>query len=375
MPQRNILIKPASSLCNLRCKYCFYADISDVRDVKSYGIMSLETAEKLIQTVYTDLPSGDSVSFAFQGGEPTLAGLDFFQSFVELVKKERHCRQVENPPHYALQTNGVLLDDNWCAFLHENNFLVGLSLDGDAALHNQNRVDEKGKGSFARVMNAKRLLDAHKVEYNVLCVLTNHVARHAKQLWRFLREQHIRYVQFIPCLSELSSPVPSPYALSPERFASFYTELFRLWAEELQKDTYISVKFFDDIMNLLIRRQVTACGFTGQCQSQIVVEADGTVFPCDFYAIDGWKLGNLTEDTIGALVASKRAQDFLHRPRQERDICKNCKWQKLCGGGCPRMEDNMYVSPQGNYCGYQDFLTRNAEEINRVAADICRRMR
>ncbi len=374
MAQYHVLIKPASSLCNLRCKYCFYADISHVRDVKSYGLMSPAVAEKVIGNVFASLRDGDSVNLAFQGGEPTMAGLDFFRRFVALVQEARQHHGASVQIQYALQTNGILLDEEWCIFLRENRFLVGLSLDGDAALHNQNRVDEKGKGSFSQVMNAKRLMDLHKVEYNILCVLTNHIARYPQKIWHFLKEQQIGYVQFIPCLSELEREDPSPYALTPERFASFYTELLRLWAEELRKGRFISVKLFDDILNLLLRRQVTACGFTGQCQRQIVVEADGSVFPCDFYAIDQWRLGNLAERTLEELLDNERAGAFLARPRAQREICRGCKWAKICGGGCPRMGDNMYVTPDGKACGYRDFLTRNADAINRVAADITRRM-
>ncbi len=374
MAQYHVLIKPASSLCNLRCKYCFYADISHVRDIRSYGLMSQAVAEKVIGNVFASLREGDSVSFAFQGGEPTMAGLAFFRRFVSLVREAQQRCTANVQVHYALQTNGLLLNEEWCVFLRENRFLVGLSLDGDAALHNQNRIDEKGRGSFSQVMHARRLLELHKVEYNILCVLTNHMARYPQKLWHFLKEQQIGYVQFIPCLPELDSKAPSPYALTPARFASFYTELLRLWAEELQKGRYISVKLFDDILNLLIRRQVTACGLTGQCQQQIVVEADGSVFPCDFYAIDQWKMGNLTETTLEALLDGERARAFLDRPRAQHEICRGCKWRKICGGGCPRMGDTMYVTPDGKTCGYRDFLTGNAETINRVAAVLCQRL-
>ncbi|MDL2327594.1 radical SAM protein [Ruminococcaceae bacterium OttesenSCG-928-A11] len=159
------MLKPASALCNLRCRYCFYADVSSLRGVPNYGIMSGETAHDVIGNIYRDLEDGDEITLAFQGGEPTLAGLDFFKGFVAGVERQ----PVRARVNWALQTNGVLLDRDWCAFLREKHFLVGLSLDGDAAQHNANRVDGHGQGSFAQVMAAKRLLEAAGVDYNVLC--------------------------------------------------------------------------------------------------------------------------------------------------------------------------------------------------------------
>jgi len=366
------MIKPASSLCNLGCKYCFYSDVSSQREITSYGIMPPETAASIIKNVFSEISDGSVVNFGFQGGEPTLAGIDFFKNFVSLVTEELNLCQKSIRTDYSLQTNGILLDNEWCEFLHENNFLVGLSLDGDAELHNMNRVDSRGKGSFSRVIAAKQMLDMHKVEYNLLTVLTNHLARYPKRIWRFLCEQNIKYVQFIPCLSELDGESPSPYALTPDRFASFYTTLFKLWADEFRAGRYISVKFFDDIFNLLLRHRVTSCGFTGQCQRQIVVEADGSVYPCDFYAIDKWRIGNLAESSLVSIMDNALAKEFMHRPKRKYDICGKCRWAKLCGGGCARMTDNMYVSNDGKYCGYSDFLNNSAEEINRIAEDIYR---
>ena len=367
-----IMIKPASGLCNLACRYCFYADVSQRRNVRSYGIMSYETARRIIENVFSDAEDGSVVHFGFQGGEPTLAGLDFFREFTACAEEAKRRAGKTITLQYALQTNGILLDDGWCRFLYENRFLVGLSLDGDSEIHNANRVDAGGKGSFSRVMEAKRRLEEYRVAYNVLAVLTNQLARYPVRMWQFLLAQDIRYVQFIPCLSELDGGEPSPYALTPARFSSFYTALFPLWAQEMRKGRYISVKFFDDIFQLLLHRRVTACGFTGSCQRQIVVEADGSVYPCDFYATDDWCLGNLAQKPLLSLTESERAREFLLREKPRPTLCRNCRWAKICGGGCARMADNMYVSRDGKQCGYGDFLTHNAEEINRMAAELQR---
>lgn len=364
----SVMIKPASGLCNLECKYCFYADVSHRREVMCCGIMTEETARRIIHNIFSDLPDGSTVSIGFQGGEPTLAGLDFFRYFTETVSGACGSVHVE----YTLQTNGLMLDDEWCRFLLAHKVLVGLSLDGDGELHDLNRVDRRGEGSFSRVIAAKRLLEQHGIEYNVLTVLTNRLARYPKRIWQFLCDRKIGYVQFIPCLDALDSPTLSPYALTPGHFASFYTELFRLWADALRSGRYISVKLFDDIFNMLLKHQVTACGLTGVCQRQIVVEADGSVYPCDFYAVDQWRLGNLAETPLTSLADNDIAKAFRCRPKPVHAVCGDCRFAKLCGGGCARMADSMYVARDGRSCGYRDFLTQNEGEINRIAAVLYR---
>ena len=168
MKQITVLIKPASSLCNMRCAYCFYSDVSASRENPSFGIMKKETAETIIEHIFIDLAPGDAITFAFQGGEPTLAGLDFFKFFTAAVDK----RSAGVKVNYALQTNGLLLNEEFTGFLKDSGFLTGLSLDGPAALHNQNRADAGGGGTFGKVIRAKRLLDAIKAPYNVLAALT-----------------------------------------------------------------------------------------------------------------------------------------------------------------------------------------------------------
>ncbi|MEG1104574.1 MAG: anaerobic sulfatase maturase [Oscillospiraceae bacterium] len=359
----SLLIKPASSLCNLRCKYCFYADVSNLRSIKSFGIMQENTVSAMLSNVFSEFGEGDTVNFAFQGGEPTMAGLDFFKSFIALASEKKGGAKV----NYSLQTNGILLDDEWCEFLTQHNFLVGLSLDGAVEMNDENRVDEMGKGTYKRIMAAKAFLDKHKTEYNILFVLTKSHARYAKKVWNFLLQNDVHYVQFIPCLEMLNTGEASPNALTPDRFAAFYTELFILWEQELAKGHYVSVKFFDDLFNLLTKGQITACGFTGFCQPQFVIEADGGVYPCDFYVLDEWKAGNITKNTPTELLQSEIMQRFLHRRHSALAKCGNCEYLKLCGGGCPRMAQNMYHSVNGDFCGYKSFLQSNWERMEHVA--------
>ncbi len=363
MKNLNVMLKPASSLCNLRCKYCFYADVSDMREVKSFGMMSEETMYGILHSIQKDLESGDSVHFAFQGGEPMLAGLDFFRAFVARVKSWGPGIRVS----YALQTNGVLMEEEWCKFLKENGFLVGISLDILSGCHDEVRVDSEGKGTYRRVSDAISLMQKYRVEYNVLCTLTNAIARHPEKVWNWILSSKVEYIQFTPCLDELEGAGNSPYALTPKRFASFYIQLFRLWFEDFKKGKYRSIKFFDDCVNLMMYGRPTSCGMNGACQPQLVVEADGTAYPCDFYCLDEFRLGNLTEQGPLELLQGESVKAFLHRPHKMPELCQQCRYQRFCGGNCKRMQKEICCSGKDTYCGYREFLDTCGIDIQEIA--------
>jgi uncharacterized protein len=363
MKHISVLIKPASSICNLRCKYCFYANVSSLREVRSFGKMKVDVAEKMIKNIFVDLEDGDELTLAFQGGEPTMAGLSYFRTITQLISEQRKRVKV----HYALQTNGTIINEKWCAFLKEHDFLVGLSIDGQPLYHDLNRVDSKGRGTFHRVMLTKQLFDAYEIEYNVLTVLTNPLAKEAKKVFRFLKEQHIEYVQFIPCLDDLDAIQKNEHALTPKRFASFYHQLFACWLEELKSGHYISIKLFDDLMNLFVGRQVTACGILGNCQMQYVIEADGSVYPCDFYVLDDYRMGYIQEQTLRELFEQEISRDFLCEKPALQEKCQKCPFIQVCGGGCKRMKDAMYVDEQ-NFCGYEQLLSEFVPKIDEILA-------
>lgn len=359
MKRYTIMIKPASSLCNLRCKYCFYHDISAHREVASRGIMPEETAEAIIENLFTTLQKGDVITLAFQGGEPTLAGLPYYKHFIDSVGK----RSKEITVSYALQTNGILLDEEWCSFLRENRFLVGLSMDAYADHHDVYRIDAHKNGTFKQVASAKRLLDKAGVEYNILCTLTKTLARHPQKAWRFLMSQDIRFVQFTPCLNEIESTT-SEWALTPQHFHQFYTSLYPLWKQAVQQGRYISVKLFDDIANMFVRKEVTACGMHGHCQPQCVIEADGSVYPCDFYAADMYCGGSLAEQTLEKALKSLVDTGFLTARDTLPSICHACGYHKMCNGGCKRMFLSVYVDEATGFCGFQRLL-------NDIGQDLC----
>lgn len=363
MKHLSVLIKPASSLCNLKCKYCFYANISSLREVRSYGIMKVEVMERLIDNIYKDLDDGDQMTFSFQGGEPTLATLSYFERFTEYVKKQTKKVQV----HYAIQTNGTLLNKYWAFFLKENNFLVGLSIDGTPYYHNLNRVNTRNKGTFDVVLEAKKLLDEYQVEYNILCVLTNDLAIEPDTVFDFIKENEINYIQFIPCMDDLDAEKSSGFALTPERFASFYKRIYDLWEKEFIDNRYYSINLIDAIIHLVSGHGAINCGMLGNCKVQYVVEADGSVYPCDFYVLDENRLGYLTENTLFELLESSNLNIFLCEKSKPYEYCDACPFVRMCQGGCKRMKYAMYLNAGETYCGYQDFLVHKMGRMQRVS--------
>ena len=346
MKELSLLIKPASSLCNMRCGYCFYADVAERRETGSYGVMTEDTARRVLSAAAAELRPGDALTVAFQGGEPTLAGLDFFRGFFRMADALLPGVALR----WAFQTNGLALDDDWCAMFKARDVLVGLSVDGGAETHDANRTDAAGKGTYARVHAAMERLRAHGVRYNVLTVLTAGMARHPAAVWKWLLRERVEYVQFIPCLDRLEAESPSPCALTPARFQSFYRQLFPLWKRHLEEGGFVSVKLFDDLVNLWLGGQATACGITGRCAVQYVVEANGDVFPCDFYVLDRYRMGSLLTESPAALRG--KAAGFLADGRAyvSEPPCSACRYLQSCGGGCKRMRAQVYV--ENGVCRY-----------------------
>lgn len=332
MPPISVMIKPASSGCNLRCAYCFYADEAALRGVPNYGIMSDATLETVIRT-FLQAASG-SCSFAFQGGEPTLAGLDFFRRVVELQKKyARPGLSVTN----ALQTNGVLLDEEWCRFLAQENFLVGLSLDGVKDTHDLYRRTPADTGSYAAVLRAAQRLDAAKASFNILTVVTAPLAKNITKVYNFYKKNGWLYHQYIPCMDPLADERGGEsYSLTPAAYTEFLKRLFDLWYQDVSRGFLVSVRYFDNLMQIMQGRPPESCAMTGQCNVQYLVESNGNVYPCDFYAMDEYYLGNICTDTVAQLDAARTAMQFVEDSREKPAQCKECKWFGLCRGGCRR---------------------------------------
>lgn len=339
----SFLIKPSSSLCNMRCKYCFYEDESEHRIMKSMGMMTLETANSIITRVFETAKKNDVITFAFQGGEPTLVGKDFFKKFIELVKENnKHNIYI----HYAIQTNGLLIDDEWINLFKENKFLVGISIDGDKNTHDLHRIDADKKGTWSKVTKAVTNLLNAGVDVNVLCVVTKLCARSPQKVYNSIKKLGIKHIQMIACLDPLEQERGNmPYSLLPNDYGKFLCKLFDIWYNDWKTNNYISIRLFEDFVHLALGMPPTTCATSGCCGSYYVIESDGSVYPCDFYALDEWKMGNINTNTLYELSQSPQAIKFLNNGSKKPNNCTNCRWCNICNGGCKRdwiKNDNIF---------------------------------
>lgn len=359
----NLLIKPASSSCNLRCKYCFYFDVSNNREVKNYGIMNDETLENLVRRVYEEVT--ETVNFAFQGGEPTIAGIEYFEKFHKFVEKYNTKNITTN---FALQTNGTLLNKKWAELFKKHNYLIGISLDGNKEIHNCFRIDANGEGTFSDVIKATKLLKKYEVEFNILCVVNKLTAQNGKLIYNFFRKSGFRYYQFIPCLDSLSDSTNKDYSLTAEDFGKFLDETFNLWYQDIVEGKRISVRHFDNYIKILLGGQPEACDMVGHCNMNVIVEADGSAYPCDFYVLDELKIGNLNDNGIEEMLSSEKERQFLSSSLAVQDKCRICKYFKICRGGCRRhkeLNDGVY---ENKFCeSYKYFFDRNIDKMLHVA--------
>jgi len=326
--------------------------------------MPAEVTDKILDNIFRDIDDKDEINFAFQGGEPTLAGLPWYRHFIETVSARKNNCAV----NYAFQTNGLLLDETWCDFFRENKFLVGLSIDAAKRFHDRNRFSGKGAGTFTACMQSKELLEKNHVDYNVLCVLTSDLAKEPERAWRFIINENIRYIQFIPCLeppdNQQDLGKSTGNTLRPALFAKFYSRLLPLWISEFEKGNYISIKLFDDVVNYFLKGIPGSCGINGVCHNQYVIEADGGVYPCDFYAFDRYKSGNLSESTPREIFDTEKVQSFLNEKPELPKICESCRFSNACHGGCKRMRNVMYAGAGDIACGFKSFLEKCLDPLD-----------
>ena len=333
MPALSLLIKPASGNCNMRCRYCFYADELDNREIRSYGKMSVDTMHTIVDKA---MEYGDyECTIAFQGGEPTLAGLDFYRDLVAYVTAHENPKKLKI--HYALQTNGYLINEEWAAFLGENHFLVGVSLDGLKENHDRYRLDTAGKGTYQRVISAIRLLEKHQVEYNILTVVTAATARNGQKIYNYFKKNHFGYQQYIECLDPIGEePGQHEYSLTPEKYGEFLKSMFDAWYLDMRSGTYVYNRYFENLMMIMAGQQPESCNMRGVCGKQWVFEADGSVYPCDFYALDQWCLGNINKNSFEEMDQKRDELGFIQWSMRQQEDCQKCRWFGLCRNGCRR---------------------------------------
>ncbi|MCD8129813.1 MAG: anaerobic sulfatase maturase [Lachnospiraceae bacterium] len=332
MPAISVLMKPASGLCNMKCDYCFYCDEAAKRERESYGLMSEETLKNVIRR--TMLRAEGAITYAFQGGEPTLRGLSFFE---KAVAYQRKYNKMGVRVYNALQTNGYGINEDWCRFLSENHFLVGVSVDGIKETHDKYRHGKDGSPTFDRILRATELFDQFGVEYNILTVVNQKVAAHISEIYDFYRKRGWHYQQYIACLDPLEEERGlNEYALRPEQYGDFLITLFDLWYQDWEKGEAPSIREFENYIGILMGYYPEACNQRGICSIQNVVEADGSVYPCDFYMLDEYRLGNFNQDRLDRILERAKESGFVERSMKLTAECKACEYFKICRGGCQR---------------------------------------
>ncbi len=359
-----LLIKPSGSDCNLKCRYCFYKDrASDIGHGRQR--MSDDVLETLIQD-YMKLKFPSS-GFAWQGGEPSLMGLDFYKKAVELQQKYAVSnRDACN----SLQTNAILFDDEWCTFLSENRFLVGISIDGPKELHDYYRLDLGDHGTFERVMRAIERCRGYQVEFNTLTLINNVTADHPDEIFDFLIDLGVRYMQFISCVEmDPNTGQIADFSVSPKQYGNFLCRVFDRWIKFGPQN--LSIRDFDSILGFFLSGRHSICTFNRQCNNYLVIEHNGDVFPCDFFVDPEWRIGNIMETPLEKLAAQAEKMDLLKNKQTLCSKCFACRHVAVCWGGC--LKDRIHSDAQTFNCesyfceSYQKFFDYSMPRFMKVA--------
>lgn len=360
MKYQSYLIKPASSSCNLKCKYCFYFDEVNHRDIPNYGIMKKETMELLIDKALNHATELTTITFCFQGGEPTCANIQYFKNFTHYVDSKKQSYHIIQ---YSIQTNATLLNDEWFNLFKKYHFLVGISLDGYQENHNYFRGD-----TFKTILKNIQILKQRNIEYNILTVLTHELSKKPEKLYNFYKKHDFKYIQLIPCLPSLNDDnEQNKYSLTPKDFANFYISFFNLWLDDYKKGIYRSITLFDNIIPMYANIRPSQCGMLGNCAMQFVIESNGNIYPCDFYALDQYLLGNIHHDSYEAILKRENLRKFFELKPKGSLACDQCEFFGMCHKNCKRLQGAYYDE---NYCGYQEFLRYSRKEMEKIARKI-----
>ena len=342
-----VMAKPVGPLCNIACKYCFYVEKENLYGKKSAWAMPEEVLESYVRQLI-EAQDNPVISFAWQGGEPTLLGVEYFRRVVELQKKYANGKKIEN----CLQTNGVLLDDPWGEFLASHQFLVGISLDGPDELHDLYRLDRGGRPSFQRVMRGLDFLKKHGVEFNTLTAVHRQNSYHPLRVYRFLKEIGSRFLQFIPIVERVASqPGPdgltliSPtsqevarlaaWSVEPRPYGKFLCAVFDEWVRGDVGKTF--VQLFDVTLESWLGREPSLCVFAQTCGQALALEHNGDLYSCDHYVYPENKLGNILEKPLASLVNSPPQTRFgLDKRDTLPRYCRECELRFACNGECPK---------------------------------------
>jgi len=360
----HVLAKPTGAACNLDCKYCFFLVKENLYPGSRFR-MPDDVQESYIRQ-QIESQSGPEATIAWQGGEPTLMGLDFFRRSIEIEKKyQKPGTTIQN----ATQTNGVLLDDEWCEFFRESNFLVGLSLDGPRAIHDRYRVDKGGRPTFHKVMRAARLMQQNHVEFNILTTVHAANSDHPLEVYRFLRDQvRTQFIQLIPIVERVNERGEvgnqegnevTDRSVKPEQWGRFLISIFEEW---VRRDVgRVFVQMFDAALASWVGAPPAMCIFAETCGKAVALEHNGDLYSCDHFVEPKYLLGNIQRESLAQLVGSEQQVKFGN---DKRDLlpryCQECEVRSACHGECPK---NRFIqTPDGepglNYlcAGYKAFF-------------------
>ncbi len=325
----SLLVKPASADCNLRCRYCFYLDRAELYPDSRSHRMSHETLEGMIRS-YLRTPQS-CYSFGWQGGEPAMMGLDFYRQVTDLQSTYgRPGDRVAN----GFQTNGTLLNDEWAKHFAAYRFLVGVSVDGPARIHDRFRRDLGGRGSHARVLQGIEALRRHGVEYNVLTLVSQSNVAHPEEVYDDLCGMGVMFHQYIECVEFDAQGKLQPYAITGTEWGAFLCRIFDRWH---RRDTHrVSVRLFDTVLMQMVEGVSNTCAAGRSCDQYFVVEYNGDVYPCDFHVREDLRLGNVQVDSWEALQTSETYMAFAAAKTRWNAACGACPWLKYCHGDCPK---------------------------------------
>ena len=383
----HVVAKPIGPACNLNCEYCFYLEKQALFAADEKYRMSDKVLSAFITNYITSQPT-PVVEFVWQGGEPTLLGIDFFKRVIDLQKPFAAQKTITN----SLQTNGTLLTDEWCSFLKKNNFMVGISLDGPKEVHDRYRRDRKGNGSFDQVMRGLRLLQKHKVEYNVLACVARDTAKRPLDIYRFFKDEGVEFIQFTPVVERLceaaSAPLGlrlagpaaldkeekqtevTPWSVIPEEYGDF---LIAIYEEGVRHDVgTVFVMNFEWVLNAWIGNPSPVCVHGSTCGRAIVIEHNGDVYACDHCVYPQYRLGNIKTDRFLGMVEKSLESGFgVNKETALPRWCRECEVLPACWGGCPkhRFETTCYDEPGLQYLcpGYKKFFLHIRKYLRTMA--------
>jgi len=326
----NVMAFPNGPICNLDCDYCYYLKKTELYSETKNFQMTEEILEEYIEQYIKSKP-GPLVNFGWQGGEPTLRGLDFFKKALKLQKKYAPAGwQIQN----SIQTNAVLINDQWAQFLKENDFLVGVSLDGPKELHNKYRKDKIGEGTHQKVIAGINKLKEYQVDYNILTVVNNVNAKTPEAVYQFFKEIKADFIQFIPIVEQDQEGNIISRSVEPKEYGKFLIRVFNQWLKDLGD---IFIQIFEESLSAWAGYGANLCVFSRECGNAAVIEHNGDLYSCDHFVEPEYKLGNIKEKDILAMMNSKQQQDFGRTKKEKlNQKCLKCNYLFFCNGGCPK---------------------------------------